>query len=101
MSRTQTLRPTKSEAIFIATPVGLIKLSPGPKKQWVIELPGSLRAFKSSDRAISNSAFLKQGDDGRLEPAYRMLLPVCDSAGALMDVSGANGPLHIGKVAGK
>lgn len=81
--RTQTLTPSNNEAIYIATPMGVIILAHVTKKRWQITCPDGVRAFKSMDLAVTNSPFLSD-KNGVVSPAYKMLVPKKTADGTLV-----------------
>lgn len=81
-----TLRSGPEHAVTIETPMGLIhieRLTRDTRKIEVV-LPMGLRANRETHHTSARNGYFVREDDGRLVPAYDMLVPLRDERGALI-----------------
>lgn len=80
-----TIRPGAAHAVCIATHDGLIRIErlTGDTRKFRITCPVGIRAEVGQDRLKENTAFIMD-DDGRLIPAYDMLVPLVREDGSLI-----------------
>ena len=80
-----TLAITKSQAIYISTPAGVITLQFVGKNRVKLDMPSGVRAFKDIERAVDSSPFLELRD-GKVYPSYDMLVPRTNADGEIIGV---------------
>lgn len=86
MRRTQELVIKKGVPVVIDTPGGFIEIELVGSRKLKLDLPGDIVAHRGMDRAVASSRFIQKDDEGRLVPAYRVLVPETDDQGALVGV---------------
>ncbi len=97
----QTLKLKAGEKVFIETPLGVITIERGSAQNsrgFGVTLPEAMTAWKGLEKMVRNTRFLQIGDDGRSKPRYRMLVPVLDEEGFLIDAE-APRSLRVGALA--
>ncbi len=94
----QTLKLKVGEKVFIETPLGVITIERGNSQSSRgidVTLPVAMTAWKGLEKMVRNTRFLQIEDDGRSRPRYRMLVPVVDEEGFLLDAETPRG-LRVG-----
>jgi hypothetical protein len=94
MGRRQTLELRGDDDIVIETPLGMIHIRRARRRRSLaLDLPGDLKAFDGVERAVENARYTRRVD-GKIVPAYTLLVPVVDDTGALVNVK-AQHPLRM------